>query len=241
MSKRIGFDRMIRIEWLDAVAGIIREQKKPEEIRNAMHLLLENEFPKYDARRKTITVLLRIWYKVPPEHKAIRDRALQLLPQVTQNDRLWIHWGMTLLAFPFFHDIILILNRCFSFHDSCTPSEIQRKMEESWGKRYTMKRALDRVLQSLRFWNIIGKGELTGNLISLPQLQTENKDVELWLIESLLLSEESQSLPLDLLARFPTAFPFYIKLEQSDLMNSGRFTIQQLSGNRSEIVIKNGQ
>jgi len=133
MSKRIGFDRMIRIEWLDAIAGIICEQKKPDEIRAAMHTLLEKEFPQYTARRKTITVLLRIWYKVPPEHKAIRDRALLLLPQVNQNDRIWIHWGMTLLAFPFFHDIIRIVNRCISFHDSCTPGEILRKMEESWG------------------------------------------------------------------------------------------------------------
>ena len=121
MSKRIGFDRMIRIEWLDAIAGIICEQKKPDEIRAAMHTLLEKEFPQYTARRKTITVLLRIWYKVPPEHEAIRDRALLLLPQVNQNDRIWIHWGMTLLAFPFFHDIIRIVNRCISFHDSCIP------------------------------------------------------------------------------------------------------------------------
>jgi hypothetical protein len=239
MSKRIGFDRMIRIEWLDAIAGIICEQKKPDEIRAAMHTLLEKEFPQYTARRKTITVLLRIWYKVPPEHKVIRDRALLLLPQVNLNDRIWIHWGMTLLAFPFFHDIVRILNRCFSFSDSCTPAEIQRKMEESWGKRYTMKRALDRVLQSLRLWKIIGKTELTDNFIPLPPLQTHNKDVELWLIEALILSEESQSLPLDLISRFPTAFPFSIKLEQSDIMNSGRFILQQLSGNRSEIVLKN--
>jgi len=79
---------------------------------------------------------------------------------------------------------------------------------------------------------------LTDDLIPLPQLQTQNKDVELWLIEALILSEESQSLPLDLLSRFPTAFPFSMKLEQSDIMNSGRFNFQQLSGNRSEIVLK---
>jgi len=241
VAKRIGFDRMIRLEWLDAVAGNIREKKNIDDIRAAMHILLENEFPNYTARRKTITVLLRVWYKVPPEHKSIRDRGLILLPQVSQNDRIWIHWGMILLAFPFFRDIIRILNRCFSFHDSCTPAEIQRKMEETWGRRYTMKRAMDRVLQSLRNWNIIEKGFTNENIISAPKLTTQNKEVELWLLEAILLAEDSLSLPMDLISNYPTAFPFMIVLEQSDIMNSGRFTIQQLSGNRNEIVMKNGQ
>jgi hypothetical protein len=241
MAKRIGFDRMIRIEWLDAIAGNIREQKNIDDIRSAMHALLEKEFPQYQARRKTITVLLRIWYKVPSEHKDIRNRGLLLLPQVNQNDRIWIHWGMVLLAFPFFRDIIRILNRCFSFHDSCTPAEIQRKIEETWGRRTNMKRALDRVLQSLRYWNIIGKEKTGENLVPSIQLSTKNKDVELWFIEALLLSEESQSLLLDLIFRLPAAFPFKITLEQTDIMNSMRFTIQQLSGNRNEIVMKNGK
>jgi hypothetical protein len=241
MAKRIGFDRMIRIEWLDAIAGNIREHKDLNDVRTSIHALLENEFPQYEARRKTITVLLRIWSRVPPEHKDIRDRGLLLLPQVSQNDRIWIHWGMILLAFPFFRDIVRILNRCFSFHDSCTSAEIQRKMEETWGRRNNLKRAMDRVLQSLRYWNIIGKEASSENLIPSTQISAQNKDVERWFIEALLLSEESQSLPMDIISRFPTAFPFKITLEQSDIMNSKRFSIQQLSGNRIEIVMKNGQ
>jgi hypothetical protein len=239
MAKRIGFDRMIEIDWLDAIASSIREQKNLNDIRDEMHNLLESEFPQYEARRKTITVLLRIWYKVPSENKAIRDHALLLLPQLNHNDRLWIHWGMILLAFPFFKDITRILNRCFSFHDSCASAEIQRKMEETWGKRYTMKRALGRVLQSLKSWDIIRKESTSENFISRPQIFAQNKEVEFWFIEALLLSQESQSIPMDLITRFPEAFPFGITLEQSDIMNSGRFTIQQLSGNRNEIVLKN--
>jgi hypothetical protein len=241
MAKRIGFDRMIRIEWLDAIAGSIREHKNLNDIRAAMHALLENDFPQYQARRKTITVLLRIWYKVPPEHKNIRDRGLLLLHQVSEKDRIWIHWGMILLAFPFFRDIIRVLNRCFSFHDSCSPAEVQRKMEEFWGRRYTMKRAMDRVLQSLRNWNIIGKEETSDNLISAGKFSTGNKEIELWFLEAILLAENSQSIPMDLILTFPTTFPFNITLEQSDIMNSKRFTIQQLSGNRNEIVLRNGQ
>jgi hypothetical protein len=241
MAKRIGFDRMIKIEWLDAIAGIIRDEEDPNEIRSAMHSLLENELPQYEARRKTITVLLRIWYRVPPEHTAIRDRGLVLLPHVNQNDRIWIHWGMILLAFPFFRDISRVLNRCFSFHDSCTPAEIQRKMEETWGRRDNMTRAMERVLQSLRSWDIIRKEIKGDDLVFTAPIPAQKKDTELWFMESLLLSEESQSIPMDIISRFPTAFPFLITLEQTDILNSGRFNVQQLSGNRSEIVMKNGK
>ena len=105
MSRRIGFDRYIKLDWLDTMAGVVKKESDIDNIRKEMHSYLEKEFPLYDARRKTITVLTRIWYKVPEEHLGIRNRGLELLPHLDQKDRIWIHWGLTLLAFPFVRDI----------------------------------------------------------------------------------------------------------------------------------------
>ena len=238
MSRRIGFDRHIKLDWLDTMAGIVKKEPDINKIRIDMHSYFEKEFPLYEARRKTITVLSRIWYKVPKEHLDIRNRGLELLPNLEQKDRIWIHWGLTLLAFPFVRDIATYLSRCFSLNDSCSTQEITRKMEESWGYRTTMKRALDRVIQSFDNWNVIVKDEKNGIITTKLRLKSSDKSLNLWLLEAILLAENDHSIPMDQVNKIPSGFPFDFSLTYSDILESNRFSVNQITGSRAIISVK---
>jgi hypothetical protein len=238
MSRRIGFDRHIKLDWLDTMAGVVKKESDIDKIRLDMHSYFEKEFPLYEARRKTITVLLRIWYKVPKEHLDIRNRGLELLPNLEQKDRIWIHWGLILLAFPFVRDISTYLSRCFSLNDICSILEVTRKMEESWGYRTTMKRALDRVIQSFGNWDIIAKDEKSGIIQPKNRLSSNNKHLNLWLLEAILLAEENHSIPFDQINKIPSAFPFEFSLNYSEILESNRFIANQITGSRAMISVK---
>jgi hypothetical protein len=238
MSRRIGFDRQIKLDWLDTMAGVVKKESDMDKIRQEMHSYLEIEFPLYVARKKTITVLSRIWYKVPKEHLDIRNRGLELLPNLEQKDRIWIHWGLTLLAFPFVRDIATYLSRCFSLNDNCSIQEVTRKMEESWGYRTTIKRALNRVIQSFCYWDIIVKDKKSGIIKPKIRLKSYDKSLNLWLLEAILLAENDHSIPIDQVNKIPSGFPFDFSLNYSDILESNRFSVNQITGSRAMISVK---
>lgn len=71
MSRRktIGFDRRLALDWLEATASRVAAGDSLEEVRAGMWEYLEGKVSgdKFNSDRgKTMTVLTRIWAKVPP-------------------------------------------------------------------------------------------------------------------------------------------------------------------------------
>ena len=236
--RRIGFDRIIKIEWLDAVAGRMRNERDVKELRKYMHNLLKNEHPTFDARRKTITVLMRIWVFVPQEHIAMRDKALQVIDKMNPQERLLIHWGMTLLAYPFFRDIVTIIGDLFSLQGKFSVSQVIRKMENSWGQRTTARRSIQRIIRSLCEWGVISETTERGVYVPSPKVETLNTDVELWFVEAVLRSGNTDFIILEQLHNMPFAFPFSLSVSISDLFESGKFEISHQGLNRGIIAVK---
>ena len=84
----IGFDRKIRLSWLDATAEWVAQGKSAAEIRGKLDLLLEGEVTGEAARKKTKSVLLRTWLLVPDHLQALRDEGLVLLAKQQAQTRL---------------------------------------------------------------------------------------------------------------------------------------------------------
>jgi hypothetical protein len=66
---RIGFDRELNLSWLDLTAGLVQEGLDVDQTRQELTTRLANEIPGKEACRKTVTVLTRIWSRVPQEHQ----------------------------------------------------------------------------------------------------------------------------------------------------------------------------
>ena len=82
MNRIIGFDRKLQLDWLDATVGLCQENLDPGVVAGRLRQKLESEIAGTEARRKTTTVLLRIWVNVPAECSHLRDEALQLAAQI---------------------------------------------------------------------------------------------------------------------------------------------------------------
>ena len=100
MSKIVGFDYHIKLHHLDYIA---REAQKNDvkTMYRKLEEFLQQDIAGPSSRKKSTTMLMRIWYLVKEEYKGLQAEAFALLDQVSERERLVLHWGMTLLAYRF--------------------------------------------------------------------------------------------------------------------------------------------
>lgn len=232
MSRMIGFDRSLRLDWLDAAAGVSRDTRDIVQIRNYLHAYLAESYPHYTARRKTITVLTRVWSRIPESDRSHRERAFALLPTLNPTDRIWLHWGMCLLAYPFFRDVVRTVGNSLRYYGNFSNPEIIRRMNDVWGERSTMSKAIPRVIESLNNWGVIARCEQKGKYRCAVPLSTSNKDVEIWLLRAALCANPNDSFPVDQIHTIPEVFPFSCSLSIPEILGSREFEVSQTGNNR---------
>lgn len=238
MSRTIGYDRTIRIDWLDITAEKQIDIGDTEKIRHYLHDYLQPHHESYEARKKTITVLTRIWSRVPQSDITLRDRGLDLFQKVDSNERIWLHWGMCLLAYPFFQDMIRAIHRCLFFYDKCTRNEIEKKMFHDWGYRTTLKRATGRVLDSLVEWKIIQRNQKNKSYLRTQPITTERIDIQLWMLEIIIKINKRHQIPYSSLHSMAELFPFQFSLNLSDISNATRFSLSSNGGKEMWISLE---
>ena len=234
----IGFDRRIRLTWLDQSAEtageILREigvgKGAPSAalpaFRAAMNRAMAEEIRGRDARRKTINVLTRIWLLVPESHRTLRDEALCLWSRVPDAGRLWLHWGLTLLAYPFFRDVAATVGRLLRAQDRFTLAQVMREITARWGERTTLNYVVPRVIYSLVDWGVLEAMESERGIYQGTSARVSpHPELPIWLIEAVLRASPGEALPVYPLLHLPALFPFRLETGLEELHASRRFLI----------------
>jgi hypothetical protein len=168
-------------------------------------------------------VLARVWLTVPAEAVGLRDRALELLPNATQQERTALHWAMLCVSYPFWADVAAAAGRLLSLQGVVVLTQLTRRMTESWGDRSTVKRSSQRIARSMVRWGTMTDSETKGMYNAAPRI-TLSSQVGAVLIEALLLHEQ-RALPVDALLRHPAMFPFKVIVRVNELRDSERFEV----------------
>lgn len=223
MKRVIGLDRELKLRWLDMAAGFAEVERDKIALRAKLMDALAADIPAHFVRVKTCTVLIRTWLTVPPDYVSLRDRGFELLKATPPDQRLAIHWGMLLLAYPFFRETVALIGRTVATQEAISRGQISRKIIETWGDRTTVKRSILRVFQSLTEWGVLianGSDEIFRPASAQKMVNCQSA---LWLTELTLLArgvETSASVVL----QAPENFPFDLDLSLNDLIRSGRFS-----------------
>jgi hypothetical protein len=217
--QRIGFDREIKLEWLSRIASLIPENYDIKILKSLMTEYLSEFGLEKEVNRKTYQVLKRIWYGVPDEHINLRNEAIQLLDTVNEPDELVIHWGMSLLAYPFFKDIVEIIGSLSTLQTNITREQVSKRLDDRWGARTTSRRALNRVLQSLVWWGVLKNTRKQGQYILNQKRKVLDSKLIAWLIYIIILTHPSSALPIKQIPELSICFPFAIRIKKSKLLN----------------------
>lgn len=216
LIKPVGFDQKILLHHLDYTAKQSRKYSKKD-----MYALLDGylrqDIAAPKSRKNTITILMKIWYNVPEGVKGIREKILDEFNEFTKDERLFAHWNMTMLAYPFFKDVVLKFGRLFQLQNSVNRSTIVKRMKNSYGERVKVEVASSAVITTLKAWGIIVPSERSS------YHQNEKVPVFNLLLQELLLHTmlhvyETDTLYMDTIVNHPLLFPFEVDLQTYELM-----------------------
>ncbi len=225
--RRIGFDRRIRKEWLDFVAGTVAENQSARDVAKSVEVFLESEGLKGEAKRKTRTLLTGIWSKIPDHFTEFGNDAVKLYLDPKIKNNMVVHWGMCMATYPFFAHVVHQIGRLFRLQGDAALSEIRRRVVEKYGDTETVKRSTRRVTQSLRSWKIL-KSSKPGVYVENAHIPVDDPEVVSWLVEAHLHSSETSSGAFDDIVMSPAFFPFELSLvSPMALRKSGRLNIVQ--------------
>jgi hypothetical protein len=226
-TDRIGFDRFIRLRWLDETVLLAAEHRDGDILRTALLQRLAHDLAGKEAQQKTVIQLTRIWWRVPEAHCALRDEALARFDACSPGDRLIFHWGMTLLAFPLFAQAAASVGRLLRLQGTFRQSQLRQRLGAEWGHSTTLRTAVPRMVRSMLEWGVLQVvGDEVGVYRSRVQPLAIEPAVAPWTIEALLTSRKTDA-PLADLLRSAELFPFVITATSQDLVKSNRLQIYQ--------------
>ena len=235
MNGSIGFDRLLELDWLDLVASRLVETRDQKiafyDARAVVAATVGGGESHHNATGKTLTVLSRVWLKVPPEAVGLRDAAAAALPSLDPFDRTAVHWGMCELAYPFYLDAAAIVGRAAGLHDAVTLAAVRARLTDRWGARGTMPPASQRLLQMWARWGVLAPSADKGRYTAVPPRPIGDVASRL-LAEIRVLADQNRAIDLDDLQRAPDLFPFLLSDLRSLLSVSASVQLNREGGRR---------
>jgi hypothetical protein len=202
-APQIGFDRFIRLDWAEAA---LRVRSGAADI-GELDQILTGSHAGLEAKKKTRTVLNRLWLEPREELSDLADRGVGIFRKITDPQVAALTWGMALAVYPFFAKVAEIVGRLTSLQGDCTTAEVHRRMAEIYGEREGTRRMTNMVLQSQVDWSLLGKSENGKTLTRKPPMTLQSPETVQWMSEALLM-HVGRPLTLDGLSGQPTMFPF---------------------------------
>lgn len=154
-APRIGFDRFISLEWAAAALRVRAELGTLDELNT----LLDAAGLGVAARKKTRTVLNRLWLEPRPELADFAERGVAIFKADPSVPVAALTWGMAIATYPFFGKVAELVGRLSALQGDCTSAEVHRRMSEIYGERQGTYRMTNMVLQSQASWGAIERVE----------------------------------------------------------------------------------
>lgn len=235
MKKAVGFDQKILLDHLNYTMNEASYTKK-EEMYKKLDQYLIKDIKGNKSRKNAITILMKIWYFDKKIKISIQRRAFELLPRLDSQERIALHWGMTLLTYPFFKDIASEIGRLTSRQYDFSSSQIYRKMKELYGDRRRVEVAYQAVLISMKNWGVVIQKK-QGVYVLPEKIKIFNNNIINWLVEAAIISSKREYNQMDEVPRLLYLFPFSFNIN-TGLLDKSIFEISNQDINKTIIGIK---
>lgn len=138
------------------------------------------------ARKKTRTVLNRLWLEPRPELADFAERGVAIFKADPGVPVAALTWGMAIATYPFFGKVAELVGRLSALQGDCASAEVHRRMSETYGEREGTYRMTNMVLQSKASWGAIERVEKGKRIVRMTPIIVSNEQAVAWLIEAAL-------------------------------------------------------
>lgn len=181
-APQIGFDRFIALEWALAAMNVRAGSASLDDL----NAILDGAGLTQAARKKTRTVLNRLWLEPRDELSEFADRGIALFKTQPALPAAALTWGMAIAAYPFFGKVAELVGRLSALQGDCAAAEVHRRMSEAYGEREGTYRMTNMILQSQASWGAIERVEKGKRLIRKPAARISDDPLVSWLVEAAL-------------------------------------------------------
>lgn len=229
MDKGLGFIRNIKLDWLDAAAAYAATAVEGRDLRAQLEPIVAADRSGPHAVRKSLDVLVAIWYKsrdlAPDLYRQALDTA-----QTTQNpaDRLWLHYGLTTLTYPFFRRCTGVIGQLARTEETVTRRQVVERLTAELGALGSLPRSTQRLMASLEDWGLLRPTERKDAYAPVSRtLTADSVELEAWLLACVLRAEPTRSVPFADLVRLPMLFPFRFTVTAGQLRRLPGFDVER--------------
>ena len=229
MNKNIGFRRNIYREWMDAAAAFCSDTQDVQKLRVRLDAVVAQQVASTANRRMAVDILINIWAKSVQTHPALQADAVVWFAQTTDpTDRLWLHYGMTVLTYSFFRLGVVAIGQLSRHAEAITTKELEQRLAAELGPLGSLKNATERIVFSLRNWGVLAESDRRYGYRPLRRtLGASSPALEEWLLATVLTAHPAEELPFDDLVRLPELFPFRFAIGIDQLRKSERFEVHR--------------
>jgi hypothetical protein len=234
MSKRgpqIGFDRFIPLDWAAAALRVCAGTGKTEQLLK----LLDDAELGPAARKKTRTVLNRLWLEPRPDLTDFADRGARIYRADKDTPIAALTWGMAIATYPFFGRVSEIVGRLTALQGDCASSEVHRRMAEVYGEREGIHRMTNMVLQSQESWGAIQRVNKGKRVVRKPKTRVQEPAIIAWFVEAC-VRHSGRPLSVATIESHPVVFPFELKGRISYALSRSRTIELRSAGARDHVV-----
>ena len=205
----IGFDRYIERPWLEQISKWVAQEKKRDELHELVDDYLVPFINGATSLRKTKNVLFGVWVNSSDENQPFKKQAIHLLQNCSNDERLAIHWGLSIASYPFFASLVRLIGRLLRLQDDIISKELVRRSVELHGDTESVRRATTRLLQSFGEWGVLIP-ESKSLFHSPKKIVVNNPELVTWLLASVFFSSGKERMTMDEIVSDPAWFPFEI-------------------------------
>jgi hypothetical protein len=228
---KIGFDRFIHLGWAATALRIRASEATSDDLMEVLGA--SHSGPA--AKKKTRTVLNRLWLEPRPDLVDFADRGVQIYRDAPDTTTVALTWGMALATYPFFGKVAEIVGRLTAMQGDCTSAEVHRRMAEIYGEREGTRRMTNMVLQSQASWGAIERINNGRKIVRKSAISLHGSPVAAWLAEAC-LRYSGRALPVDVIASNPSVFPFNFGGPTSYLLSKSRMLEMRVDSAGNQVV-----
>lgn len=221
---------------LDFIARELPRTDTIQDLYEKVDQFLTADIAGAKSRRNARTILFKIWVLVAQEHESLRAAALEISNQILQSERKAVHWGMTLLAYPFFADLVTELGSLFKLQQEVPSAQISRIMKARYGDRRRVEVSVSAALTTLREWGMMNSPKKAVQSPLSERIPIHHAALKQWLCEVLLRVTGVSALPIEQFRDHPLLFPFQIEMD-SEEFDRERFRVIRQGVNQRVVTL----
>ena len=230
-TPRIGFDRFIDLNWLVAALEVRAGRAGMDRLCE----LLDQASLSVAAKKKTQTVLNRLWLEPRAELAVFADRGIEMFRENPETNAATLSWGMAIASYPFFGQVAELLGRLSSLQGDCTSAEIHRRMSEVYGEREGTYRMTNMVLQSMANWGAVARLDSGKRLVRRELLKVTSERIAEWLVEAV-LRFSNKPVSITSVWSMPVIFPIVLPQALAHIASKSSFLELRSEGPGGQLV-----